>query len=285
MAGKFIYFAIAPFRRTTWRLARRLYCVSRGEPQKHDIASDGEEYVQRCVLVATQNEHSINVADIGANRGDWSLSFLNAHAQFGDIDSTVQLHLFEPEPNAHASLQGRFSAPASATTRLHLLALSDSEGSAKLARVAPQSGRNTLVPGADTCAKDEVDVRTTTLSIFCRDHGIDHLQLVKTDTEGHDLAVMRGARDLLASGHIDVYQFEYNHTWVYARAFLRDVFELTAGLPYRIARLRPASIEILNAWHPELERFFHANYLLVREPALEWFDVHYGNFDERNTYA
>jgi ribonucleotide reductase alpha subunit len=38
-------------------------------------------------------------------------------------------------------------------------------------------------------------------------------------------------------------------------------------------------------WHPEIERFFAANYALVHDRALGWFDVHRGIFDKANTYA
>ena len=130
-----------------------------------------------------------------------------------------------------------------------------------------------------------VDVEKTTLTRFCDENGIAKVALAKCDTEGHDLLVLRGARDLLAAERIDVFQFEYNHRWVIARAFLKDVFELIDGLPYAVARIEPDHIEVFPEWHPELERFFQSNYLLVRKPALVWFDARECRFDESNTYA
>jgi hypothetical protein len=58
-----------------------------------------------------------------------------------------------------------------------------------------------------------------------------------------------------------------------------------AGLPYCVARILPNSIEVLPAWHPELERFFEANYLLVHDRAICWFDARMGVFDVSNTYG
>ena len=63
--------------------------------------------------------------------------------------------------------------------------------------------------------------------------------LVKIDTEGHDLTVLRGARAMLAEHRIAVVQFEYNHRWVFARAFLRDAFEFLADLGYRGRQAHP----------------------------------------------
>ena len=130
-----------------------------------------------------------------------------------------------------------------------------------------------------------VEVEKLTLSDFCNGAGINQLHLVKCDTEGHDLLVLRGASELLKAGRIDVFQFEYNHRWIYAHAFLKDVFDLIDGLPYRLARVQPRSIEVFEAWHPELEHFFQSNYVLVRQSALPWFTAHMGRFDEANTYA
>jgi hypothetical protein len=97
--------------------------------------------------------------------------------------------------------------------------------------------------------------------------------------------VLRGAYELLREERIDVLQFEYNHRWIYSRAFLKDVFALVADLPYEVARITPDALETLPGWHFELERFFEANYLLVRRPALDWFACRRGGFDASNIYG
>lgn len=130
-----------------------------------------------------------------------------------------------------------------------------------------------------------VDVKTETLIDFCARMQIDHIHIAKCDTEGHDLKVIEGARELFASGRIDVFQFEYNHRWVFSRSFLKDVFDLLKDMPYKIGRLEPCSIELFDAWHPELDRFFQSNYVIIREPALSWFKTHAGSFDKFNTYT
>jgi hypothetical protein len=66
---------------------------------------------------------------------------------------------------------------------------------------------------------------------------------------------------------------------------LKDVFDLVRGLPYRVGKLEPRGIEVYEAWHPEIERFFQSNYVLIHEPVLSWLDVRYGAFDVSNTYA
>jgi hypothetical protein len=138
---------------------------------------------------------------------------------------------------------------------------------------------------ADSPPGGWITIQTETLSAFCRARSLDHLHLVKCDAEGHDLKVLQGALDLLAQGRIDVFQFEYNHRWVFSKSFLKEVFEITRGFAYRIGKIEPASIELFDEWHPELDRFFQSNYVLISERALKWFNVHHGTFDESNTYA
>jgi hypothetical protein len=134
-------------------------------------------------------------------------------------------------------------------------------------------------------AKGFVSVPLTTLDLYCADAGIDRIHIVKCDTEGHDLSVLRGASGMLASGRIDVFQFEYNHRWIAARAFLKDVFDLIGGLPYRLGRVMPSGVELFDSWHPELERYWQSNYVLVHERAYPWLKVAQGTFDKSNTYA
>ena len=125
----------------------------------------------------------------------------------------------------------------------------------------------------------------TTLDAFCREEKIDRINLAKCDAEGHDLRILRGARPLLQSGRIDVFQFEYNHCWVFSRAFLRDVFTLVEGLPYVVVRVTAQSLEVHDTWHPELERFFQSNFALVHRNALQWFKTRDARYSGANTLA
>ncbi|RNJ48683.1 FkbM family methyltransferase [Methylocystis hirsuta] len=280
--------ALPSLRRLAWRVGRRVYCAARGEPGADDIATDGEAYVQRCLVKSISPCSELCVFDIGANCGDWSASFLRALSAEHRTHAKTRLHSFEPVPATRQMLLSRLaSMKGSEIAEVHAFAMSNECGAAPMAILSDTGGTNSLSLDTKNTrrADNMIEVEKTTLADFCRQRGIGHVNLVKSDTEGHDLSVLRGAREILAAGRLDLFQFEYNHTWVFSRAFLKDVFELVEGLPYRVARIRPASIEILDGWHPELERFFHANYLLVREPALAWFDVRFGTFDGSNTYA
>lgn len=270
-------------RRLAWRAGRRLYCAARGEPRRNRIADNGEAYVQRCVVAALEPSERLTAFDIGAHEGEWSLSLLDALGAGGR--AAASLRAFEPSPMTRARLGAALAAhPLGALVAIEEIAVSDARGSARLAVMCEQGGTNTLHAAGEP-PSGYVEVETCDLSAFCRRVGVDHIHLVKCDAEGHDPFVLRGALALLREERVDAFQFEYNHRWAHSRFFLRDVFDLVAGLPYEVARIVPDRLEILPGWHFELERFFEANYLLVRRPALDWFSCRRGRFDAHNAYV
>jgi hypothetical protein len=112
-------------------------------------------------------------------------------------------------------------------------------------------------------ASNEI-VRVTTIDQFLESRALEAVSMIKIDAEGFDCLVLGGARRTLTTGTAEVIQFEYNWRWLVNNRSLRDVFELIAGTPYSLNKLLPASLECYSQWHPELDRFFEANYALIR---------------------
>jgi hypothetical protein len=67
--------------------------------------------------------------------------------------------------------------------------------------------------------------------------GIDRLDLLKSDVEGYDLRVLRGASGALSRGAIGVVQFEYNRPWMYAGSTLQEANSFLAGHGYEMLLL------------------------------------------------
>jgi len=94
------------------------------------------------------------------------------------------------------------------------------------------------------------------------------IALVKVDTEGNDFNVIHSGVALLRQGRIMVLQFEYNWRWIGFGHCLKQVFAEIEGTSYEIGRLVQSRIEVHAVWHPELERYFETNYVLVRRDVL-----------------
>lgn len=274
-------------RRWLWRAGRSLYCLARGESRADDMRVDGELDLQGRVIEANGEAACFVAFDIGANQGDWTLALIGAFEARDGSTARLDAHVFEPVPATRERLGARLAGKSLESIHINGFALSDKTGTFDMAVMSETGGTNSLVYDA-AMAKEAigfVTVPLTTLDLYCAEAGIDHIDIVKCDTEGHDLCVLRGAADLLKSGRIDVFQFEYNHRWINARAFLKDVFDLIEGLPYRLGRVMPQSIEIFDAWHPELEKYYHCNYVLVRCDIVKGLPTFEGTFDQSNVYS
>jgi FkbM family methyltransferase len=274
-------------RRWVWRLGRWLYVLARGE-QIADIDKDGETYLQARVIANISPAETLEVLDIGANQGDWTKHLLSQVPPPRRHRGRLRINLFEPVPSTRERLRNTLRmCDREGVCQVHSLAVSDRAGFFQMAIMSETGGTNTLHFDGSTGLPPGglVTVQASSLAEFCALRGIDRIHLVKCDTEGHDFKVLEGAKELFAARRIDVFQFEYSHWWVFSRCYLKDVFDLLKGLPYRIGKLEPDSIEIFDEWHPELERFFLSNYVAVVDAALSWFRIRRGSFDRSNTYA
>ena len=269
-------------RRNLYRVGRWSYMAARNDGLNR-IEMNGEEWVQSCVLGACHRAGgSIVVFDIGANVGDWIWSLLSVAGRL-NCRNQLEVHAFEPVPSTYERLLANVKNDLrSASISVECSAMSSSIGSGTMFIVGDGAGTNSLHPDTAVLYERSLVVATTTIDHYLREHNIGAVQLLKSDTEGHDMDVLRGARESLKHERIRVFQFEYNHRWVYSRNFLRDVFEFIRGLPYFLGKLTPGVIEFYQEWHPELERFFEGNYVLVHRDARQWFPHRLMKFDSSN---
>jgi FkbM family methyltransferase len=140
---------------------------------------------------------SPGVIDVGAERGEVAEELLRAGAQ--------ELHLIEPHPDNAVTLRTRFDGDPRVT--VHECAVSDGDGRSELhVSSSPDGGRlpfgHTLIerPGTGEIVWEEsVTVTRRSLESLIESAEIPRRTgIVKIDTEGHDLAVVRGMGPLEA---------------------------------------------------------------------------------------
>ena len=241
-------------RAALFRGGRKLYQYARREGA-NDPRHNGEYRLLGAAL-GRAGAGRLTLLDVGAHRGDWTAEACQTLTRLG---LRGEIHAFEPTPQSHAELDRRFSAEPHVLAQR--LALSDRRGTLPLYIAGELAGTNSL---EDQGLGPALDVQATTLDEYLHERAIEHVTFLKCDAEGHDLAVLRGGAEVLARGRVDVWQFEYNARWIHARAFLRDVFELTRAAPYTLGKVHRHGVELFESWHPELERYFETNYVLLR---------------------
>lgn len=270
-------------RRRMWRLGRALYRVARNDVD-NDPARNGERWLQATVLDLFRDEPRVVVFDVGANVGGWTRMLLE-QVPAARADA-LDVYAFEPVASTMQSLREQLGGHPR-FDRVHpvSVALSDADGTVEMYEVEPGGTTNSLHPDPFTPAR-RVAIQTRTADTFCDHGGIPKVHLLKVDAEGHDFNVLRGACGLFAQERVMVAQFEYNHRWVYARHYLKDVFDFARGLPYAVGKLTPGGVELYDGWHFEMERFFEANYVLIHHSLLGRIPAVRGTFTmDDNTYA
>jgi len=131
--------------------------------------------------------------DVGANIG--YLTAVGASL----VGPKGQVHSFEPVPAYFARLKALCEANPAYAIQPNNLALGERDGTAEIAQSADGNiGWNSMVPGmlaGEGNARHAVPVRR--LDEYLAERGVARVALIKIDTEGFELPVLRGATGFL----------------------------------------------------------------------------------------
>lgn len=240
-----------PLSNMLYRFARRY--VMAWSNIDHDPDTNGERWVLLRVLAQRSDDRPV-VFDIGANVGDWS-AMVTPHLD------RVRLLAFEPVPPVREKLQRKLAGTGA---EIYPYAMSDGSGAITINYTPGNPHLSSLVSmeGAPSLPVVSVEVERRTGDDLCAELGIDRIRFLKVDTEGHDLAVLKGFAGMIAAGRVDVIQFEYNYMSVYSRTLLKDFHDmLEPGM--RIGRLLPKGVEF-SPYEIGSENFIQSNWIAVR---------------------
>ena len=133
------------------------------------------------------------VFDVGANEGQSALEYVKYF--LGAV-----IYSFEPVRNTFARLESNCRPFRS--VRPFPLALGDRPGEVRI-ELAKASVQNSLCRRATGPSEETAEtVKVDTVDRFAKAHGIERIDLLKTDTEGFDLQVLMGAEAMLSSGAV-----------------------------------------------------------------------------------
>ncbi len=168
--------------------------------------------------------------DVGANKGQ-TIRFLQT------CFTHPSIHAFEPSSATFSGLSKQ-SFGADKMVSLHQLALGEAVGqqtfhnygTSELSSLLPLNRNQTESIFADQATVSEETVSVDTLDHFCAGQGITHIDLLKIDTQGYELSVLRGGASLFAAGHVSAVLLELNFSPLYdgqsdplaVLGFLRD---------------------------------------------------------------
>ena len=127
--------------------------------------------------------------DIGANLGEWSVPMAKAAGASGCV------LCFEPNPNIAEALAKTLRVNNLPHARVLRTALSARASAAQLIIETANTGRSRL--GVPAAGQQGVTVQTQRLDDVVGAEGLERVDLIKIDVEGHERDVIEGARETL----------------------------------------------------------------------------------------
>jgi len=110
--------------------------------------------------------------------------------------------------------------------------------------------------------EEVVDIRT--IDSFCLEKNIDHISFLKLDTEGNELNILKGAKNMINSEKIDFIQFEFGGCNIDSKTYFQDFYYLL-NPRYQIYRILENGLFPIKKYCETNEIFLTTNYLAEKK--------------------
>jgi FkbM family methyltransferase len=157
-------------------------------------------------------QDSPRIIDVGANKGQ-TIDLVRRTLRNPKIVS------FEANPKMAEVLQKKYGASG---VQLESCAVGSANGHVRFAVTENDELSSVLEldrietnPFAETRTCSRINVAVTTLDHYCEGRKLQHIDLLKSDTQGYDLEVLKGASSLLAGKRIELILVEVNFIRLY----------------------------------------------------------------------
>jgi FkbM family methyltransferase len=191
--------------------------------------------------VTLLGRHPDIVFDVGANIGQTVTTLVGHFPQ-------ARIHCFEPFPKSFAALQKVVASYPNVVAHNMGMGAEDSRQSLF---VHPGSEWNSMLKVSEdihrlpnsnnwtfSSAPSPIDVEIATVDGYCRDNKIDHIDVLKIDTQGYELSVLKGAREMLGSKRIRLVFMEMNLVAMYdGQASFEDLYHHMKESGYKLSGL------------------------------------------------
>ena len=227
-----------------------------------DMEKNGEAYLIEASKKYFDNRN-LTVFDVGANHGEWSILVKKAFP-------TATIHCFEIIPKTFSILEKNIKDYSGIF--VNNLGISDRVQEVEVTYFPDSDSGSSIQPLPWECRSTAITCSVIPGNKYCEENKIEHIDLLKIDTEGHELAVLKGFESQLSTGKITLIQFEYGLTYLPARITLGDIYNFLLPFGYIIGRLYPMGVEFKEYSVFEDENFKLGNYIAVHRSAQQLYE-------------
>ena len=184
------------------------------------------------------------IFDVGANGGNYS-KFLR------ESNQNAEIYSFEPHPSTYQKLIKNIEC---LDVKTFNVGVGSAEGILKLYDYADEDGSehaSLYKEVIETIHKGkavEHEVKIITLEAFANEYQIERVHLLKIDTEGHEMEVLKGFEQFIRENKIDLIHFEFNEMNVSSRVFFKDFWEFLPN--YDFYRMLPDGLVPIKTYIP-----------------------------------
>jgi FkbM family methyltransferase len=191
-----------------WGLARFGYELRRTAERAKGVG----RYAFRDMMAFTKAGEAPVIFDVGANTG-------TTVAEFRRRFASATIHSFEPSPDTFSRLLSNVGALPGVFP--NNFALGSRSGSGIFVENESPDMSSFLPPGVDCWGKvsGRKVLPISTLDDYCAAHNVDFIDILKSDTQGYELEVLKGASETFACNRVHM---------VYLEIIFSDMYE---GLP------------------------------------------------------
>ncbi len=239
-----------------YKLANSLVIAYENETCSN-MSKNGELYIINSIKQYYGNQKLI-IFDVGANRGQYA-NLINQHI----ANSTI--HCFEIVPQTFSLLTKNLSLKTNII--LNNFGLSDTDRIEEVTWFTKEDSGSSINPLPWQSNSQKLTCQVVSGDDYCQNNSIDKIDLLKIDTEGHELSVLNGFKNLIKSEKISLIQFEYGFTYIPSRTTLGDIYQLLTPCGYSIGRLYPQGVGFKQYDLFEDETFKAGNYIAIHQSA------------------
>lgn len=191
----------------------------------------------------------ITLIDVGANLGEYSKFFNNQI-------SCKKIHLFEPIKDVFDNL------PEDEIHTKYNIGLGSENKTLKFHRCVGREAHSSFIL-REFYIKKQYELEYVDIDVRRLDNIInnEHIEVLKIDTEGFELEVLKGASKLLESNCIDYIQFEYGGCFLDQGIKLNDIIEYLKQFNYAVFDL---NINKFNRITHFVDNYMYYNFYAIK---------------------